>query len=148
MNGCVLTCLTAWAITCTATTVLGISKDRLTRLQRINREEVQHSIVQMSKFDMEEQRLGNFVIMPADVDTSFTKWWKSLDQSAAVDVRYPHRKHGNALKSSHSAKTSTMEDFLKFVDVNSQPNGRSADSTGPTAYFCLNLPPYKNLKLV
>ena len=29
----------------------------------------------------------------------------------------------------------TREDFLKFVDTNSQPNGRSADSTGPTFYF-------------
>ena len=28
-----------------------------------------------------------------------------------------------------------MEDFLNFVDVNSQPNGRSADSRGPTYYF-------------
>ena len=28
-----------------------------------------------------------------------------------------------------------MEDFLQFVDINSQPNGRSADSTGPTVYF-------------
>ena len=28
-----------------------------------------------------------------------------------------------------------MEDFLQFVDMNSQPNGRSADSTGPTVFF-------------
>ena len=28
-----------------------------------------------------------------------------------------------------------MEEFLEFVDNNSQPNGRSADCTGPTFYF-------------
>lgn len=28
-----------------------------------------------------------------------------------------------------------MEDFLRFVDMNSQPNGRSADLSGPTYYF-------------
>ena len=89
----------------------------------------------MSKSDVEEQRLGNYVIMPAGIDISFKKWWRSLDPSASIDLRYPHGKHGNALKTSHSAKTSTMEDFLQFVDMNSQPNGRSADSTGPTVYF-------------
>ena len=30
---------------------------------------------------------------------------------------------------------SIMEYFLQFVDCNSQPNGRSADSSGPTLYF-------------
>lgn len=113
----------------------GISKERLTRQQKIKREEVQHPIVQMSKSDVEERRLGNYVIMPADIDTSFKKWWKTLDPSVIVDLRYPHEKHGNAFNPSHSAKTSTMEDFLQFVDMNSQPNGRSADSTGPTVYF-------------
>lgn len=28
-----------------------------------------------------------------------------------------------------------MEDFLQFVDINNQPDSRSDDSTGPTAYF-------------
>ena len=38
-------------------------------------------------------------------------------------------------KESNSAKSSVMADFLKFVDANSQPNGRSADSHGPTHYI-------------
>ena len=28
-----------------------------------------------------------------------------------------------------------LDDFLTFVDTNSQPNGRSEDSSGPTSYF-------------
>ena len=27
------------------------------------------------------------------------------------------------------------DDFLQFMDINSQPNGRSADTSGPTHYF-------------
>ena len=52
-----------------------------------------------------------------------------------MDVRYPHARHGNAAKTSHSAKTSVMDDFLTFVDLNSQANGRSTDPSGPIFYF-------------
>ena len=62
-------------------------------------------------------------------------WWTTVDSSAIVKVCYPYERHGNAGKVSNSAKTSVMNDFLSFVDTNSQPNGRSADSTGPTSYF-------------
>ena len=36
---------------------------------------------------------------------------------------------------SNYAKDDTREQFLEFVDLNTQPNGRSADSAGPTMYF-------------
>ena len=73
--------------------------------------------------------------MPTDVATSFKRWWRGLSPSVDVEVRYPHRRHGNAGRTSNSAKTSVMEDFLEFADMNSQPNGRAANSTGPTSYF-------------
>ena len=68
-------------------------------------------------------------------------WWLrhnanrcwNFDPSVELEVRYPHNRHSNAGRSSNSAKTSIMQDFL---DMNSQPNGRSADSTGPT-HYCL-----------
>ena len=59
-------------------------------------------------------------------------------------VRFLHECHGNAGKTSHSAKISVMEDFLLFVDVNSQHNGRSADSSGPTSYF---LPKFSTIQV-
>jgi len=40
-------------------------------------------------------------------------------------------------KKSNSPITSVMEDFFSFVDANSQPNGRSADLSGPINYFML-----------
>lgn len=70
-------------------------------------------------------------------------WWRSLSSSAMVQVRYPHNRHGNAGKVSNSAEMSVLQDFLKFVDTNSQPNGRSANSSGPTYYF---LPKFATLQ--
>ena len=57
-----------------------------------------------------------------------------LDASDFVSMQYPHARHGNAGKTSNSRKTSVIEDFLAFVDTNSQPNGQKADSTRLT--FC------------
>ena len=57
---------------------------------------------------------------------------------AVISVRYPYTRHGNASKPSNSAKTTVLNDFLTFVDANRQPNGRSADSSGPPHYFVSN----------
>ena len=73
--------------------------------------------------------------MPQHLDMSFNKWWRSEDASAVIQVRVPHKRHGNAGKVSNSAKTTVRQDFIEFVDMNTQPNGRSADSSGPTVYF-------------
>ena len=113
----------------------GISNDRLARQRSIKRKQAQTPISTHTKLEVEEGRLGDYVIMPADIETSFKIWWRGLDPSTVVDVRYPHERHGNAGRTSNSAKTSVQQDFLEFVDLNSQPNGRSADSTGPTRYF-------------
>jgi len=61
-----------------------------------------------------------------------------------VDVQFPHERHGNSGKVANFAKTSIMEEFLEFVDNNSQPNGRSADCTGPTFYF---LPKFSTIQM-
>lgn len=71
--------------------------------------------------------------MPADKEIAFKEWRMKLDASDIVSVRYPHARHGNAGRKSNSSKMSVMDDFLAFVDVNSQP--RSADSNGPNFYF-------------
>ena len=52
-------------------------------------------------------------------------------------VKFLHEHHGNAGKASNLAKTTLQEEFLKFVDNNSQPNGWSAEYSGPTIYFLL-----------
>ena len=96
------------------------------------------------KTEVEQERLGSYVIMPDSLECAFKTWWRSLPGDAVVKVRYPHSRHGNAGKTSHSAKSSVMQDFLLFVDINSQPNRRSADSSGPTHYF---LPKFTTIQM-
>ena len=74
---------------------------------------------------------------------SFMSWWKQLPSDSLVDVRIPHERHGNSGKPSNSAKTEAKSDFLRFVDINSQPNGRSADSSSATHYF---LPKFRTIQ--
>ena len=114
---------------------LGICKDRLTRQRNIKRQQSQQPIVQMLKTEVEEKRLGEYVVMPANEGTAFKRWWRGLAGSTSVQVRYPHERHWLGVKNSNSAKVDTQKEFLEFVDLNSQPNGRSADSSGPTSYF-------------
>ena len=54
---------------------------------------------------MKEQRLGKHVVMPAGVEIAFMV---PSEPSHTVEARYPHDRHGNAGKTSHSAKTSGM----------------------------------------
>ena len=61
-----------------------------------------------------------------------------------IYVRYPHRHHGLAGKLSNSLKPSAKADFLQFVDANSQPNGRSADSASATHYL---LPKFRTIQI-
>lgn len=70
--------------------------------------------------------------MPVGAEISFSKRWRTIAPSTSVQVRTPHARHGNAGKPSHAAKPTVLEHFLEFVDCNSQPNGRAADSSGPT----------------
>ena len=114
---------------------LGVSRQRLARQRAIKRKQSQEPLRDMTKAEVEDKRVSEYVVMPASLDIAFKEWWHTLEPSHTVMVRYPHERHGNAGRKSNSSKDSVMEDFLTFVDANSQPNGRSADSSGPTYYF-------------
>lgn len=91
--------------------------------------------VKLKKSEIVDQHLSEYVIMPDGITMSFSKWWKSLEETTEVEVRFPYERHGNAGKTSNYAKSDVKEKFLLFVDNSSQSNGRSEDSTGPTLYF-------------
>lgn len=76
--------------------------------------------------------------MPEGIEISMSVWWAALFGDHVVDVHYPHEKHGLAGRVSNNAKLSTKELFLKFVDNNSQANGRRLDSRNPTHYLFPN----------
>ena len=88
---------------------LGISKQRIARQRAVKRQQNAKPIVKMSKSDVEKQDLSTHVVMPPSVEESFNKWWRTLEAASLVDVRYPHERHGNAGKQSHSAKMSVKE---------------------------------------
>ena len=113
-------------------TALGISKRRLARQRQIKWQQSQHPIVEMSKGQVEDKLLGKYVIMPDSEDSWFKTWWRSLPESTVVSVRLPRVTHGNTGKSSNSAKKAVLQDFLAFVDANSEPN---ECSDNPTHYF-------------
>ena len=70
-------------------------------------------------------------------------WWKLLDNLSSVTIQYPHERHGIVGSISHAAKVDAKQDFLNFVDINSQPNGRSAESSSATHYF---LPKFRTIQ--
>ena len=67
-----------------------ISKQRLSRQRRIKRASSQDPIVivDMTKDRVENEWLGDFVVMPTSVEFPFMTWWRSLDQEHTVQVRY------------------------------------------------------------
>ena len=103
----------------------GISKQHLSHQRKMKQSASQELNTQITKAEVEEKRLGEFVIMPSGCDEA---WWKSKGSADIISVRYPHERHGLAGRVLNSTKTNTMNDFLDFVDAKSQPNGRLSDS--------------------
>ena len=114
---------------------LQISKQRLSQQRNIKRKQYQTPITSIPKEKVVADRLESFVVMPEQQNCAFSKWWETIPEDHDVNERYPYKCHGNAGKVSHNAKTQVPDDFLQFVELNSQPNGRSADSHGATHFF-------------
>ena len=68
-----------------------ISKERLSQQRRIKRESSQDPIVDMTKDRVENERLGDFIVMPTSVEFPFLTWWWYLYQEHTVQVRYPYQ---------------------------------------------------------
>jgi len=122
---------------------LGISFQRLSRQRTVKRKQFAKPLCSLTKSEVEAKNLSQYVVMPQGCEMSFMAWWKLLESSSIVTVQYPHERHGHAGKISHAAKVDAKKEFLTFVDLNSQPNGRSADSTSATHYF---LPKFRTIQ--
>ena len=93
-----------------------VSGSRLSRLRQVKRKECSEPIGKMTKSEVEEQRLGERVAMPANLDCSFKSWWRSVEPTDEVEVRTPHGRQGNAGKVSHSAKYLTQQSISLSKD--------------------------------
>lgn len=56
----------------------GVSPARLTRLRNVKRRECSSPTTDMTKLEVEEQRLSQYVVMPDSLDCAFQSWWRSL----------------------------------------------------------------------
>ena len=74
--------------------------------------------MEIAKSEVEEKRLGDYVIMPEGVESSFSRWNCRMSQVSAWGTETWER-HLILPKC-------LMQDFLQFVD-NNEPNGWSAD---------------------
>ena len=116
---------------------LNVNLQRLSRQRKIKQNQFQKPLVSMTKNEVDKEKVKSFVFMPESVETSLSLWWANLTNDHIVSVRYPHEKPGLAGKVSNNARVSTKELFLKFVDNNSQANGKRLDSRNPTHYLFL-----------
>ena len=116
------------------TEVYGIGSQRLAHQRSVIRKQGLIPLVSMTKSDVVSNKLEGRVVMP-DSQDNFKKWWPTLSDTDVVNVSYPHESHGLARKHSNSAKVTVREQFLDFVDNNSQPNGKQASSSGALFYF-------------
>ena len=107
---------------------LGIHTTRITHQRIIKQKQKDEPIVELTKKEVAEKRLEDYVLHDDDDMLTFGTWWKSVDDEEVVEVQYPHERHGLGGKVSNHAKTEVMADFLEFIDLNSQPNGRQASS--------------------
>ena len=89
----------------------------------------------MTKKEVIEQKLEDYVLHDDDEVQTFGAWWKTVDSDEVVEVQYPHERHGLAGKVSNHSKQQVMAEFLEFVDSNSQPNGRQAGSYSAQFFF-------------
>ena len=126
------------------TAALQITKQRLARQRSVKRNQYQKPVVEMAKDCVLDEKLESFVLMPDELDTAFAKWWDTLPASHVVRVRYPHERHGLAGRTSNNAKVQVHDDFIRYVDCNSQANGRKSDSYGATHYF---LPKFTTMRM-
>ena len=67
---------------------LGVSQKRVARQRRIKTQMYQHPVVEMTKLQVEKQRLGEYIVMPDGVEASFKLWWRSLSDSTVVNVDF------------------------------------------------------------
>ena len=73
-----------------------VNKQRLVRQRRIKRNLFQQQEVIMTKKEVNNKKLGPFVIMPSTINPCFKVWWKDLPNDHQVSEWYPFNRHGLA----------------------------------------------------
>ncbi|MCP4337027.1 MAG: hypothetical protein GY679_04250, partial [Mycoplasma sp.] len=94
--------------------ILGVGGDRLSRLRKIRRSQVDKPVIQLRKDQVPAERACDIVV-PAD-ETNILDWRMNLEDSSIVEIRYPPKLHRGK---SNNNKEELLPRFLKFIDNNS-----------------------------
>ena len=116
-------------------THFNIHSERLVNQRKIKCDLSQYPVVQLKKRVVTELHLEQWVLAGEAVDCCFGQFWKSLGNEDFVYVKYPYERHGLCGRPSNHAKLDAKEAFLKFIDNNSQPNGRDKGRYSAQFYF-------------
>ena len=90
--------------------ILEVGTQRLTHQRTIKRQQALLPLVTMTKSDVINKHLEEFVVMPEGQD-DFKKWWPSLLDTDVTNIRYPHESHGLARKSSNYSENIYLKIF-------------------------------------
>jgi hypothetical protein len=75
---------------------LGVHTERLHKQRRIKQRQKHQPIVEMTKEEVQQRRLEDYVIHDDDDMQTFSVWWKGVAENEVVEVQFPHERHGLA----------------------------------------------------
>lgn len=90
-------------------TWIDVHRGRLARLRKVKHQQQQHPLKLMTKGEVEDNKLKEYIVMPELVHVSLRQWWATLRQGDAVTVRYPHGRHGLSGKKSNRQDSQLIE---------------------------------------
>ena len=90
----------------------------------------------MTKEDVIDKRLENYVLQSDEGQPTFAAWWKSLAGDDEVEVQFPHERHGLAGRVSNHHIEGVMADFLQLMPTRN-PMAASRVATVPNSSLIL-----------
>lgn len=76
----------------------GVQSERLHKQRVIKQKQNDQPIVQMTKINVQHQRLEQYVLHSYEDMQTFDSWWKALAEDEMIEVQFPHERHGLAGK--------------------------------------------------
>ena len=75
---------------------LGVHTERLHKQRLIKQKQEHQPIVQMTKKEVIEKQLEDYVLHEDESVHTFSAWWREIGEDDVVEVQYPHERHGLA----------------------------------------------------
>ena len=76
--------------------VLDVHRERLHKQRLIKQRQKHQPIIEMTKEEVKQHRLEEYVIRDDDDVLTFSVWWKGVADDDIVEIQFPHDRHGLA----------------------------------------------------